>query len=824
MTSLSNDNNIRDSKKIKKLELSIVGMTCANCALTIESSLKSHPGVKEAYVNLSAERASIVFDSEQVKVKELAERVKSIGYDVVTEKATIAIGGMHCAMCVTTIEKAINELDGIINTSVNLATEKAVVEYIPQVVSLEEIKNKIREVGYEVIDVEEEAGDSEERARLRELHKLRNYLIFTVLLSIPIVLYTYLPEQYLPFYEVRKIILFALTTPVQFIVGYRFYKGALGALKNKTANMDVLVALGTTAAYVLSVFNTFLFSGDAFYETSALLLSFILLGKYLEAVTKSKTSAALKKLVELKAKTATVIRNGTEVELPIEEVQVNDIVLVRPGQKIPVDGIVIEGTSFVDESMITGESIPVEKKPGDSVIGATVNKFGSLKIKATAVGRDTVLSQIIKTVESALGSKPPIQRLADIVARYFVPTVIAISIATAIFWYFIIDPAIFGWSESRFIFTFIASVAVLVIACPCALGLATPTAVMVGVGNAAQHGILIKSGDALEIAYKIDTIVFDKTGTLTIGHPTVTDIVPLSKKFTEQDVLYYAAIAEKASEHPISEAIVNKAKELNIEIPHAQDFVAEPGKGVLTSYNGHQIIVGNIDYLKSRNLIIESNIDEAVKNLESEAKTVVGVVLDKTLIGLIAIADEIKPYAKEAINALKAMGISVIMITGDNEHTAKAIAKKLGIDAVMARILPKDKASAIKKLQSEGRLVAMVGDGINDSPALAQADLGIAIGSGTDIAIETGDIVLMTDDLRKVVDAIDLSKKTISKIKQNLFWAFVYNTAFIPIAAGLLFPILHYLLKPELAGLAMAMSSVSVVSNSLLLKRWKPLS
>lgn len=827
--------------KEKKIDLDIVGMTCANCALTIESSLKSHPAVKQAYVNLSAEKASVVFEAEKITAKELAKRIKSVGYDIVTEKATIAIGGMHCASCATAIENAINELDGIINVTVNLAIEKAFVEYLPRVVSLAEIKNKIKSTGYTVIEVEEEIG-GEEEIRLRDLNRLRNFLIFTIIMSIPIVLYSY-GSPFLPLFSIRKYLLFVLTTPVQFIGGYRFYKGAIGALKNHTANMDLLVALGTSAAYFLSVFNTFIFVGDVFYETSALLLSFILFGKYLEAITKKKTSMALKKLVELKAKTAIVIRDGNEIEIPADEVVVGDIILVKPGQKIPMDGVVIEGKSFVDESMITGESISVEKKIGDQVIGATVNKFGALKIKATAVGKDTVLNQIITTVESALSSKPPIQRLADVVAGYFVPIVIAISILTFIGWFFLIDPAIFGWTESRFIFSFIASVAVLVIACPCALGLATPTAVMVGVGNAAQQGILIKSGEALEIAHKIDTIVFDKTGTLTIGHPVVTDILHIyeiesiisdgntetvsitnkERLSAKDEVLLYAAIAEKNSEHPISEAIINKANENGLATPDPEEFRADPGKGVFAKYNSKEIIIGNVDYLLSKNIRVKKTILDIKRKLEGEAKTVILVAVNGNVIGLIAVADSLKEHSKEAIEQLSKMGLSVIMITGDNEHTAKAIAEKLGIKEILANVLPKDKADVIKKLQEQGRIVAMVGDGINDAPALAQANLGIAIGTGTDIAIETGDIVLIKDDLRKVVDAIDLSRKTISKIKQNLFWAFIYNTAFIPIAAGLLFPFLHYLLKPELAGLAMAMSSVSVVSNSLLLKRWKPL-
>jgi Cu+-exporting ATPase len=732
------------------------------------------------------------------------------------KKITIPISGMHCASCAQKIESTLKKLKGIATANVNFATEKATVEFNEKFVSDESIKKAIEQLGYQIIAEEEteKSSDKEKAAREAEIKKLRNLFLFSLILSVPIFIIS-MPFEWLDIQiPYQSIILLLLATPVQFIVGYRFYKGAFSALKAKTASMDTLIAIGTSAAYFYSLFAVLFpeaLGEHVYFETAAVLITFIILGKWLEAITKGKASEAIKKLAGLQPKTAIVIRNGREITVPIKDVVAGDIVIIKPGQRIPVDGVVMDGFSSVDESMVTGESIPVEKKKGDVVIGATMNKHGSFKFRATKVGKDTVLSQIIKLVEEAQGSKAPIQRLADKVSSYFVPAVVLIAIMSFLLWYFVLGQS--------FVFSLSIFIAVLIIACPCALGLATPTAIMVGTGKSAENGILIKNAEALENAHKITTIVFDKTGTLTKGEPEVTDILPLDK-FSWKEILKYAAIAEKRSEHPLAEAIISKAKEEKLKIMNASFFEALPGHGILAKYNKKTILFGNRNLMKKYKIKIK-NLEEKIINLENEGKTVMILALNKKIIGLIAVADTLKEFSKDAVQKLKEMGKEVIMITGDNRRTANGIAKQLGIDHVLAEVLPEDKEKKINQLQKKGKIVAMVGDGINDAPALAKADIGIAIGAGTDVALETGQVVLIKNDLRDVVTAIDLSNYTIKKIRQNLFWAFFYNSVGIPIAAGVLYPFTGFLLNPMIAGAAMAFSSVSVVSNSLSMKRYR---
>ncbi|MEW6062842.1 MAG: heavy metal translocating P-type ATPase [Nanoarchaeota archaeon] len=810
--------------------IAISGMHCASCANTIEKALKKLKGIKDASVNYATEKATIEHD-EKFEMSEAAKAIKSLGYTPLEAEAVakgeirLKVIGMSSPHCSNIVQNALNKLKGITNAELNFANELAVIKYNPNIINVKGIKNELKKAGYEAI--EESFVDREKEARQRDIRTLRLEFIVSLILSIPIVLIS-IPDWFgieVPFVSVphayMNYVLFILTTPIQLIIAKRFYKGMYFALKNKSANMDTLIAVGTSAAYLYSVVVTFfpnIFQDNVYYDVSAIIITFIILGKYLEAVMKGKTSEAIKKLLGLRPKTARVVRNGKEIEISIDDVRVNDIVVIKPGEKIPVDGIVIEGSTSVDESMITGESIPVEKNKGDEVIGATINKNGLIKFKATKVGKDTVLAQIIKLVEEAQGSKAPIQRLADKVSSYFVPVVIVIAVLSALFWYFI-GASLTTLSMAPFVFSLSIFVAVLIIACPCALGLATPTAIMVGTGKGAENGILIKGGEALETAHKLTTVIFDKTGTLTKGKPEVTDIVA-AEKFNENDVLKYAAIAEKGSEHPLADAILNKVKKIaGFKIPEASSFKALPGLGVEVKYKGTEILLGN------RKLMIDKKVDikdleDNIRKLEEQGKTVIVVSFRRKAIGIIAVADTLKENSKEAVEILHKMKKEVVMITGDNERTARAIASKIGIDRVLADVLPGEKAHAVKKLQEEGKIVAFTGDGINDAPAMAQADVGIAVGSGTDVAIETGDIILIKDDLRDVVRAINLSKYTLKKIKQNLFWAFFYNSVGIPVAAGILYP-LGFLLNPIIAGAAMAFSSVSVVGNSLLMRRYK---
>ena len=806
-----------------KSNIKIKGIHCASCVLKIETALKKVKGVKNANVNLTTEEARIEHDSN-IKHQDLVKAIESVGYQPL-EKETgyvkYKVIGMHSSHCEGIVKKAIADLQGIKKIEANFANAKAEIDYNPNILSKDEIKKAIDNAGYEAIEEKEDIIELEKKAREREITVLKNKFIQGAVLSAIILIFTF--HKYFPLISsisesIMLIILLILTTPVQFYVGSQFYKGFWNALKHKTSDMNTLIAIGTSAAYFYSLVVVLFPSliaintKDIYFDTAAVIITLIILGRYLEARAKGKTSEAIKKLIGLQPKTALVIRNNNEIKISVEEVIVNDIVIIKPGEKIPVDGLVIAGHSSVDESMITGESIPVEKNINDEVIGATINKNGLLKIKATKVGKDTALSQIIKLVEEAQGSKAPIQRLADKVSSIFVPVVILIAIATFLIWLF------FGPYPAS-TFALVNFVAVLIIACPCALGLATPTAIMVGTGKGAESGILIKNAEALETAHKLTTIIFDKTGTLTKGHPEVTDIISLSK-YTDKELLKFSAIAEKGSEHPLAEAILNKAKAKKIKIPDAHYFKAITGQGIEATYLSKKILLGNRRLMRERKINFADVENEIIK-LEEQGKTAMLIVINKEIAGLIAVADTIKENAKEAVSMLHKINKEVIMMTGDNERTGRAIAKQLDIDNVLAEVRPEEKSDEVKKLQKQGKTVAFVGDGINDAPALAQADIGIAIGSGTDVALETGNIVLIKDNLIDVINSINLSNYTIKKIKQNLFFAFFYNVLGIPIAAGILYPFTGFLLSPIIAAAAMSLSSISVVSNSLLMRKYK---
>ena len=734
------------------------------------------------------------------------------------KKVTLNVNGMHCASCAIIIDKTLSKKEGVKEANVNYSTSKASIEFDETKTKEEELINAIKGAGYGATLLENKI-DAEKEATLakNEINSIRNTFFLSLTFALPafILGMVLMPLGIeIPYTE---IILFILATPVQFIVGKQFYIGAIGALKNKTGSMDTLVAVGTSAAYILSVYNI-LFNPTAgqYFETSAILITLVILGKWLEAIAKGRTSEAIKKLMNLTPKTAMVLRNGKEIELAVEAIILGDLIIVKPGERIPVDGIIIEGHSSIDESMITGESIPVEKKKGDEVIGGTINKHGTLTFKATKIGENTTLAHIIKLIDDAQGKKAPIQRYADTISGYFVPAVITIALATFLAWYFL-----FAMSFS---FSILMSVAVLVIACPCALGLATPTSIMVGTGMGAKHGILIKGGDALETAHKLKYVIFDKTGTITKGTPEVTNIISIGKEkmaLSEKKILEIAASLEKTSEHPLADAIVEKAKEQKIKLFEVKHFKAIPGHGIEAEINKKKYYLGNTKLMNHEEINI-STIKTQMEKLEAEGKTVMLLADTKKLIGIIAAADSIKETSKEAVNALEKLGIGVYLITGDNERTAKAIAHQAGIKNIFAEVLPADKANYVKKLQENGKYkVAMVGDGINDSPALAQADIGIAMGNGTDVAMETGNVVLMQNNLKDVSKAIKLSRITIGKIKQNMFWALFYNVIGIPIAAGALYFSYGITLNPIIAGGAMALSSVSVVTNALLMKRKK---
>ncbi|MFH1403962.1 MAG: heavy metal translocating P-type ATPase [Candidatus Altiarchaeota archaeon] len=723
------------------------------------------------------------------------------------KKTTLKVTGMHCASCSTLIQKKLNKTDGVLNANVNLSAEKAQVEYDESKVDTTSILGVVKSLGYDARVSTEADKSVDELEKKREIEKSRKMLLFSIALAIP----AFLLGMVFMHFPHRVYLLFLLATPIQFIAGWRFYKGAWAALKNKTSNMDTLISVGTSAAYFYSLAVMLIGNaGEQYFETSAMLITLVLVGKYLEDRAKGRTGEAIRKLMDLSSKNATVLRDGVEQVIPAEKVVVGDIIIVKPGEKIPVDGVIVSGRSSVDESMITGESIPVEKNEGDSVIGATINKSGSFKFKATKVGSDTTLAHIIKLVEDAQGSRAPIQRFADVVSSYFVPAIILIAITAFSLWYFILGQS--------FTFALVIAVSVLVIACPCALGLATPTAIMVGIGKGAGEGILIKGGEALETAHKVDAVVFDKTGTLTKGEPEVTDVIALGE-LSDSQVLSYAASLEKTSEHPLAEAILKHASANNIEFSDATEFDS-PGHGVTGLVDGRRILMGSRRFMSEHNIDI-TGYESQIHSLEDEGKTVVALSVDSTLAGLIALADTLKDSSKHAVDRLRKMGVEVYMITGDNTRTAKAVAEKLGIENVFAEVVPEDKVTYVKKLQEDGKIVAMTGDGINDAPALAQADVGIVMASGTDVAMESGQIVLMKDDPLDVVKAARLSRFTMSKIRQNMFWALFYNALGIPIAAGVVYPFTGWLLSPIMAGAAMAFSSVSVVTNSLLLKSKK---
>lgn len=730
------------------------------------------------------------------------------------KKTTIDVTGMHCQSCVTLLTKALQRNPAVSYANVNLATERATIEFNEKQTSEANIINTIKNLGYgaKILANNGNSNDSETEKRKKSLKKIKFLLIFSAAFAIP----AFIIGMVLMWFGIdipyKNYILLSLATPVQFIVGYGIYKSAFSALKNKSANMDTLIALGTSAAYFYSLF-VILFNpmGDQYFEAAAVLITFVMLGRYLEAIAKGKTNEAIKKLMHLSPKIAAVIRNGKEQKIPVDNVVLNDIIIVRPGEKVPVDGIIIEGESAIDESMITGESMPIEKNKGDAVIGATINKYGTFKFKATKIGANTTLSQIVKLIEDAQGKKAPIQRFADKISAYFVPSVILIALVAFFVWFLIF--------HATFQFALIIAVSVLVIACPCALGLATPTAIMVGTGKGAEKGILIKGGDALETAHKLYAVVFDKTGTLTNGNPELTDIIS-TNSIKENELLTIAASIEKYSEHPLAQAIVNKAKEEKLKLKEIKNFRAIPGHGVEGIYNNKKLIIAKPEYIKKISNL--STINNKISELEENGKTVVIVNYNKRIQGILAIADTIREDSIKAVKELQKQKIFVYMITGDNKRTANAIGKQLNINHIISEVLPQDKANEIKKLQKHGlRKIAMVGDGINDAPALAQADIGIAIGSGTDVAMETGNIVLMNNKTTDVVKAIKLSKITIKKIKQNMFWALFYNSLGIPIAAGVLYPFTGWLLNPMIAGGAMALSSVSVVLNTLLMKNKK---
>ncbi|NLZ48009.1 MAG: copper-translocating P-type ATPase [Clostridiales bacterium] len=807
--------------------LKIEGMTCAACAKAVERVSKKLEGVEEASVNLATEKLLIRFDETKVTVKDIQSAIEKAGYKALTDSKTkiLKIEGMTCAACSRAVERAVSKLDGVESASVNLATENLNVSYDSSKLRLSDIKKAVDRAGYKAVD-DEVSVDRDKLKKEAEMKGLWKRFVISAIFTVPLLIIAMGPMLGLKLPSIISpdssgksyaIIQLLLVTPV-LVVGNKFFRVGFKTLIKRNPNMDSLIAMGTSAAYLYSFYSLFMiFEGhhhyvhNLYFESAGVILTLITLGKYLESVSKGKTSEAIKKLMGLAPKTATIMRNGKEEFISVDEVEVGDIIVVKPGEKLPVDGEVIEGTTSVDESMLTGESIPVEKQIGDKVIGASINKAGFIKYKATKVGKDTALAQIVKLVEEAQGSKAPIAKMADIISGYFVPIVIGLALLSGLAWYI-------AGKDLTFALTIFISV--LVIACPCSLGLATPTAIMVGTGKGAEYGVLVKSGEALETAHKIQTIVFDKTGTITEGRPKVTDIIT-GEGIDESYLLQIAASAEKGSEHPLGEAIVRATEEKGMNLLKGEGFNAIPGQGIKVNIEGKEVLLGNRKLMEERNVSLE-DFEEISNKLAEEGKTPMYAAIDNKLQGIVAVADTVKSSSKKAIEKLHKMGIEVAMITGDNKRTAEAIAKQVGIDVVLAEVLPQDKANEVKKLQSNGIKVAMVGDGINDAPALAQADVGIAIGSGTDVAMESADIVLMRSDLMDVATAIQLSKKTITNIKENLFWAFGYNILGIPIAMGVWYAFGGRLLNPMIAGAAMSISSVSVVLNALRLKRFKP--
>jgi P-type Cu+ transporter len=822
-----------NNQRLARIDIPVTGMTCASCVRRVERTLSKKEGVAEASVNFAAERASVTYDQAATSPEELIGAIRDAGYDADVREVTFGVTGMTCASCVGRVERALEKVPGVVEASVNLATEKATVGYISGEVEPRDLQKAVEGAGYGVVHEEEEF--SSEDAHQREYRKLKSDFLLAAALTALILLGS-LPHMFgfmLPIpMRWLNLALLVLATPVQFWAGWRFYRGAWGALKHGQANMNTLVVMGTSAAYLYSAVAALapqLFAAgraDVYFDTSALIITLILLGRLLEARAKGHTNEAIKKLAGLQAKTARIMRDGEEVDVPVEDVVVGDVVVVRPGEKIPVDGRVLSGESAVDESMITGESIPVTKREGDEVIGATMNTSGSFRLEVTRVGKDTALSQIMKLVEEAQGSKAPIQRLADRISGVFVPAVIGVAAVTFVVW-LLLGP------EPALTFALLNTVAVLIIACPCAMGLATPTSIMVGTGKGAESGILIKGGEALEGAHKLDTVVLDKTGTLTRGEPELTDIM-VEDGVSEEELLRLIASAERGSEHPLGEAIVRGAKDRGFPLAEVDAFEAVSG-GIRARVEGRGVLVGSRRFL-SESGVSEDGLLPRGEELAREGKTPVFVAVDGVPAGLVAVADVVREESREAIERLHSLGLEVAMLTGDNKRTAEAIARQLGVDRVLAEVRPEDKAAEVKRLQAEGKKVGMVGDGINDAPALAQADVGIAIGTGTDVAMEAGDLTLISGDVRGLARAIMLSKATVRNINQNLFWAFAYNVALIPVAAGVLYPLFsdgsvpevlrpvlgeYGFLNPVLAAVAMALSSVTVVSNALRLRRVK---
>jgi Cu+-exporting ATPase len=811
-----------------KLTLPVRGMSCASCVARIEKGLAEIRGVSDVKVNFAAERASITFDPDEAKASDFVDTVKDLGYEPVVEKITVPVQGMSCASCVKRVQTTLRNVPGVIQAEVNFATETATVEYVPGQVTVKDLAQAVEDIGYHLLEIES-GGDVVEReksVREAELRTLKIKFFSGLCLVIPLFVLVHWDKLGLAGLlaiprRMNFILQLIFQTPVQFWVGWQFYKGAWAAARHKTSDMNTLIAVGTSAAYLYSVVATFFpqvfaakgLLAEVYFDTAGAIVVLILLGRLLEARARGQTSEAIKKLIGLQPKTAKILRDGREIEIPVEDVQINNIIVVRPGEKIPVDGMVVEGHSSVDESMITGESIPVEKTAGDEVVGATLNKTGTFRLKATKVGKDTVLAQIIQMVQDAQGSKPPIARLADVIASYFVPTVIGLAVLTFIVWFLFGPAPVLTYAVLNF-------VAVMIIACPCALGLATPTSIMVGTGKGAEYGILIRGGKALETAHKLNAIVLDKTGTITKGEPSVTDLVA-AEGYEPREILRLAASAEKGSEHPLGEAVVRKADEDQIALEAPVDFAAIPGHGIEAKIGNAQILLGNLKLMKDKGISLKE-MEQHAEELSLQGKTPMFVVVGEAIGGIIAVADTIKETSEAAIAGLRNLGLEVVMLTGDNQRTAEAIAKHVGVDRLIAEVLPEQKAQQVKQLQQKEKRVAMVGDGINDAPALVQADVGIAIGTGADVAMESADITLMSGDLRGVVTAIALSRATVRNIKQNLFWAFAYNTVLIPVAAGVLFPFFGILLNPIFAAAAMGLSSVTVVSNALRLRRFTP--
>ncbi len=824
------------------ITLPVEGMTCASCVLHVEEALRQVPGVLEVKVNLATEKATVRVAGDGLDLDQAVAKVEDAGYKIPVQDTTLRIGGMTCASCVMHVEEALKGVPGVLSASVNLDTEKATVRYIPGMVSLEDLRRAVDEAGYTVEGSDlAEVGQREEMERLartREIRSLRDRFAIALAIGALIMLGSFegfpwvsrlMDLAFFPY------LLWALATPVQFWAGWMFYVSGFGALRHRTANMHTLIALGTSAAYLYSVaailapgfFRAQGIEPALYFDTSTIIIGLILMGRYLEARARGRTSEAIRRLMGLRPDTARVVRDGQEQDVPVEQVVPGDVILVRPGERVPVDGQVVEGHSTVDESMLTGESLPVEKLEGSPVYGGTLNRTGSFKFRATKVGKDMALSQIIRLVEEAQGSKAPIQRLADVISAYFVPAVVLVATITFLLWLFL-------GPQPSFNYALLIFVAILIIACPCALGLATPTAIMVATGKGAEAGVLFRDAEALETAHKTRIVVLDKTGTLTMGKPVVTDVVAVDGN--GERLLALAASAERSSEHPLAEAIVAEAKERGLALEEPKAFDAIPGQGILAQVNGSQVLLGNLELMRARGVSLD-DLEEKASQLAGEGKTPMYVAADGRPVGIIAVADTLKPEARDVVAQLKAMGLEVVMLTGDNRRTAEAIGRELGVQRVLAEVSPQDKASVVKSLQQEGKVVAMVGDGINDAPALAQADVGMAMGTGTDVAMESADVVLMRGDLGGLITAFRLSHATIRTIRLGLFWAFFYNVSLIPVAAGALYPVFHSLggvppalrfffgemgfLNPMLAALAMAFSSVSVVTNSLRLRRFK---